>query len=91
MTRQFDNTNKGSYFPNTNKKTQNHPDFSGKINVGGVEYYLSGWSKVSKAGKKFHSLSVKPVNDVAHSPAPQRPAPQAPSLDQVLPDDDFDF
>lgn len=76
---QYDNTNKGSYFPNENKKSDKHPDFSGKVNVEGVEYYVSGWAKTAKnSGKKFHSLSVKRVDAVqnggnggnAYAPAP---------------------
>lgn len=67
MQKQYDNTNKGSFFVNDQKKTENHPDYSGKINVGGTEFYLSGWKKVSKAGKPFMSLSVKPVAQQANA------------------------
>lgn len=57
---QYDNTNRGMLMKNPNKTADNHPDHSGSINVGGVEYWLSGWVKESKAGKKFLSLSIKP-------------------------------
>lgn len=57
---QYDNTNRGMLMKNPNKTADNHPDHSGSINVGGVEYWLSGWIKESKAGKKFLSLSIKP-------------------------------
>ena len=53
---QYDNTNKGSFFVNEQKKTEKHPDYSGKINIEGTEYYLSGWKKQSKTGKHFLSL-----------------------------------
>ena len=62
---QYDNTNKGSFFVNEQKKTEKHPDYSGKINIEGTEYYLSGWKKQSKTGKHFLSLSIKPVQQDA--------------------------
>lgn len=74
---QYDNTNKGALFPNANKQNPKHADYNGKINVGGVDYYLNGWKKQGQKGP-FLSVSVKPVG------AAQRPqggntgyAPQA--------------
>ena len=60
---EFDNTNTGALFTNTKKKTDKHPDFTGSINVGGVEYWLSAWNKKSQKGQGFFSLSVKPKED----------------------------
>lgn len=56
---QYDNTNRGSLFKNDKKTEQKHPDLSGSINIEGTEYWISGWSKVSKGGQKFISLSVR--------------------------------
>jgi uncharacterized protein (DUF736 family) len=55
---EYDNTNSGTLFPAEDKKTEKSPDFTGKLNVEGKEYRISGWKKTSKAGKKFLSLSV---------------------------------
>jgi len=56
----FDNTNRGILSKNLNKTADNHPEYSGSINVGGIDYWLSAWIKESsKDGKKFFSLSVK--------------------------------
>jgi len=41
----YDNTNKGAMWGNREKKTDNHPDYKGSINVDGVEYWLSGWKR----------------------------------------------
>ena len=56
---QYDNTNRGSLFKNDKKTEEKHPDLSGSVNIEGVEYWISGWSKVSKGGQKFISLSVR--------------------------------
>ncbi len=51
--------NKGVLFKNTNKKTDNHPDYNGKIVLAnGKEYYLSAWINESKNGQKYMSLSI---------------------------------
>jgi hypothetical protein len=56
---EFDNTNRGAMFLQEEKKTENHPDFSGSINIAGVDHWISGWKKVSKDGEyKFISLSL---------------------------------
>lgn len=56
----YDNTNRGSLFVNDKKQADNHPDFSGAINIEGREFYLSAWKQTSKAGYNYLSLSVKP-------------------------------
>lgn len=57
---EYDNTNRGTLFKNTNKESDQHPDYKGSINIEGVEYWLSSWIKTSSKGAKFMSLSVKP-------------------------------
>lgn len=77
---QYDNTNSGLLAKNKRKEKDTHPDYSGSINVDGVEYWLSGWLKTGKegsklAGEKFFSLSVRQKDQQrAAAPAPV-PAP----------------
>lgn len=55
----YDDTNRGAIFQNARKLSEKHPDYTGTLNVGGVEYWLSGWKKTSKKdGKPYLSLSV---------------------------------
>lgn len=61
---EFDNTNRGSLFKNDKKTEEKHPDLSGSINIEGVEYWISSWKKVSKAGSPFFSLSVRPKQEI---------------------------
>jgi hypothetical protein len=89
---QYDNTNSGLLAKNKRKEKDTHPDYSGSINVGGVEYWLSGWLKTGKegsklAGEKFFSLSVRP-KDEQRAPAPA-PAPSPPPRDEF--NDDIPF
>lgn len=58
MSQQYDNTNRGSLGRNKRKEKDSHPDFSGKLNVEGVDYWLSGWVKEGN-GERFFSLAVK--------------------------------
>jgi uncharacterized protein (DUF736 family) len=60
---EYDNTNRGALFKNDRKEQENHPDYKGSVNVGGVDYWLSAWLKRSQSGKSFMSLSVKPKDD----------------------------
>ena len=56
---QFDNTNFGALFKNDKKTEDKHPDLRGEINIEGVMYWISGWSRVSKAGQKFISIGIR--------------------------------
>ena len=60
MTKKFDDTNRGVLFRDDKKAKPEDRDYSGSINIGGTEFWLSGWIKTSKKGSKFLSLSVKP-------------------------------
>jgi len=56
---EYDNRNRGMLGRNTNKQSDKHPEYSGTLNVDGVDYWLSAWVKEGKNGK-FFSLAVKP-------------------------------
>lgn len=65
---QYDNTNRGTIGRNKRKEKSSHPDLSGKINIEGVEYWLSGWAKEAN-GEPFWSLSAKRRDDRPVAPA----------------------
>ena len=54
----YDNTNRGAMFIETDKKSDKGPDYSGSLNVEGKEYRIAGWKKESKGGKRFISISI---------------------------------
>jgi len=68
MTKKFDDTNRGVLFRDDKKAKPEDRDYSGSINIGGTEYWLSGWIKTSKKGSKFLSLSIKPKAPVEAKP-----------------------
>lgn len=59
----YDNTNRGVLFVNDRKETDKQPDYKGSINIGGKEFWLSGWKHTSAAGNTYLSLSVQPKED----------------------------
>lgn len=73
MTQQYDNTNKGALFVNSRKLSDRHPDMNGKINIDGVEYWLSGWWK---QGRESEFLSLSLGQRVEQQQETQHPAPQ---------------
>lgn len=55
----------GVLSPNTGKKRDTHPDYTGLVNIEGLLYDLSGWIKKGRpggtmAGREFISLSLRP-------------------------------
>jgi len=78
---QYDNSNRGAIFKNDDKQQDNHPDYKGSLNVGGVDLWVSGWLKTSeKTGKKFLSLSVKPKEA---APVKQASKPKSSGFDDM--------
>ena len=61
----YDNHNRGALFRNDDKDPNDdkHRDYNGSINVEGTEFWLSGWIRTSKSGRKYLSLSIKPKQD----------------------------
>ena len=92
----YDNTNRGVLFKNDRKEKDTHPNMKGSINVEGVEYWVSAWTKEGQNGK-FISLSLTPKEQtqtaaqaaqVAQKAAPpqrQQAAPVVQDLDDSIP------
>ena len=67
---------------NDRKQKENHPDYTGKINVEGKEFYLKGWKKVAKSGLNFMSLSVQGVDDASKPRTEQPKSASVPTNDE---------
>lgn len=61
----FDNEMRFTLFKNKKKQAgDNKPDLTGKVQIGGVLYWLSAWSKTPNGGgDKFLSGTVRPVEE----------------------------
>ena len=77
---EYDNTNRGQIWMNDKKTTPNHPDFTGSLDVNGVEYWVSAWKRKPDANPKAPALSfsVKPKE------AQPEPKPE-PDFDDPIP------
>lgn len=85
----YDNNNSGMLARNERKVQPNHPDFTGQCEIGGVQYWISGWVKDGKQGskmegKRYFSLAFKPKDapaggSVAASSGQPTSAPARPS------------
>lgn len=54
---EYSNDNRGVLFRNDKKESDKHPDYKGRIDIDGTEYWLSAWIKKSKDGETYMSLS----------------------------------
>jgi uncharacterized protein (DUF736 family) len=84
MSKTYDNTNSGALFKNQKKSSEKHPDYTGSVNVGGVEYWLSSWIKKSKTGDTFMSLAVTPKDKDAKQTEKAKPVSKE-ELDDTIP------
>jgi hypothetical protein len=80
----YDNTNKGAIWPNDRmREGKKDPDFTGSIDVEGVEYWISAWKRKPDAKPGSPSLNIS-LNRKDQNKAPNPQTPQAP------PPDDYD-
>lgn len=55
----YEETNRGAIWGNRKKETERHPDFTGSLNVEGVEYWVSAWKRRADQSDKAPSLSFQ--------------------------------
>jgi len=80
----YDDTNRGSIWPNDRKETDKHPDFTGSLNVEGRDYWVSAWKRRPDANPKAPSLSfsIKAKDDYQ---APKESEPKADEFEDDIP------
>ena len=82
----------GSLFRNDKREKDTHPNLTGTVMIGGVEYWASGWTKERSNGEKWISLSFKPKEGRQSSTGyGQREPQQALSPSQADLDDEVPF
>lgn len=80
----YSNINRGSIWKNDKKETDKHPDFTGSLNVDGVEYWVSAWKRKPDQSDKAPALSfsIKAKEDAPSKPASKQPIDE---IDSDLP------
>ena len=78
---EYDNTNRGSIWRNEKKETEKHPDFTGSLNVDGVDYYVSAWKRKPDAKENAPALSFS----IKRKEARQAPKPVETEFDDPIP------
>lgn len=88
----YDNTNSGALFKNDRRTNDKQPNMRGSINVEGVEYWVSAWTREVKGGprqgERMISMALQRKDD-----QPQQPAggySQGSQGSMPEPADDFD-
>lgn len=83
----YDNTNRGSIWKNAEKKTETHPDFTGELNVNGVEYWVSAWKRKEGASEKSPALSfsIKAKDETKKSQGSSKPTTQSNEFEDDIP------
>ena len=87
MAEQYDNTDTGALFGNTKKREgQKDPDLQGKLNIKGVEHWISAWFfTYDKDGAKRKGIRIK-INDPVEAKPPEKPKPNAGAFDDMADD-----
>lgn len=80
----YDKTNKGVLFKNDRKQSDKHPDYTGRINIQGVEHWLSAWINDGAKGK-FMSLAIGDPCQQKAEQAAQGYSQPASGMDQDIP------
>jgi hypothetical protein len=65
---EYDNTNTFALFKNDKGDNPKRPDYTGNLNVDGIEFRVSGWVREGKNGK-FISGSVQLKEETRGKPA----------------------
>lgn len=74
----------GVLFRNEHKKTEKHPDYSGKCQIAGVIYRIAGWKREGTNGSaSFLKLAFTEFEDQAPKPEWSKPTPPSDADDDV--------
>jgi hypothetical protein len=87
----YDNTNRGAIWPNDRmREGKEDPQFTGNINIEGVEYWLNGWRKKPDAKDGAPSMSFS-VSRKDQNKAPRQDYQRQESENPAPFDDDLGF
>ena len=90
---EYDNTNRGSIWKNDRKEKDTQPDFTGSLNVEGVEYFFDAWKRKPDAKPKAPALtfSIKRKDKQPDQQTRQPSVADKPTTADDFADDDLPF
>jgi hypothetical protein len=74
----------GVLFKNQRKESEKHPDTTGNCLIDGIEYWVNGWTKFSKSGDKFISMSFKRKDQAKAAASAKVMAAAKPEIDDEI-------
>ena len=77
--------NSGSLFKNEKKETEKHPNATGSAFIGGVEYWVSAWTKRDKNDNPWQSLSFTPKDKTQGAKPAAKGKPPSDDFDSDIP------
>lgn len=89
----YDNTNRGSIWKNKKmREGKQDADFTGSLNVNGVEFWVNAWKRKEDASPDAPALSfsIRPKEDQGQTPKKADPISSGRSLKADM-DDDIPF
>jgi hypothetical protein len=83
---QFDNSNKGGIWKNDKRESETHPHFKGNAEVGGIDYWVSGWlrNKDGNPNAPAMKFSFTAKETQAHRQPPQQSTQMAQAKEAVM-------
>lgn len=76
----------GSLFKNQKREKDTHPNLQGTALINGVEYWVSGWTKVRQDGDKWISLAFKVKEPLeSKKPTPVKHTDKGMDIDSDIP------
>jgi hypothetical protein len=83
----------GSLFKNDKREKDTHPNATGTAMIGGVEYWVSAWTKKDKNGNPWQSLAFKVKEAAGAKAAPKGKEfnDDIPNFNPQAPTDDCPF
>ena len=82
---EYDNEMTGVLFVNDKGNNPKRPDYWGRLTLGGTEYKLAGWKKVSDKQGTYLSLKVELKDDAPKPVPPSQPNHSVQELTDEIP------
>ena len=82
----YTQTGKVVLFKNANKQKDNHPDYTGNVEVDGIKHRLSGWNRTDKNGNSYISGALS-VSDEGSTETVE--GDSSPNSDEIASADDL--